>query len=110
MKTAPFALFTAVIMFAVSPAFAGNKNGDDHSCCATTASHSDAACLDYASLDLNAKQKSKIEAWQAECTKAGCTKESRETFLNRAKKILSPEQYAKLEQQCKAKTGAKSRA
>jgi len=33
--------------------------------------------------------------------KAGCTKESRQMFLSRAKGILSPEQFAQLQAQCK---------
>ena len=104
MKTAPLALLAAALLFAMSPAFAG-KSGD-HSCCAQTAAHSDAMCLNYASLDLTADQKSKIEAWQAECTKAGCTKESRRTFLKQAKGVLSAEQFAKLKQQCKDHKGS----
>ncbi|PYK18379.1 MAG: hypothetical protein DME55_06900, partial [Verrucomicrobia bacterium] len=47
-----------------------------------------------------ADQKAKIETWQAECMKAGCTKESRKTFLKQAKGILSAEQFAQLRAQC----------
>jgi|SRR5215212_1985944 len=110
MKITSLALVTAAAMFVLPCAFAGNKKGADHSCCATTASHSADMCLDYATLNLNQNQKSKIEAWQADCTKAGCTEESRQTFLGKAKKVLSAEQFAKLEQQCKVKTAAKSHA
>jgi hypothetical protein len=38
--------------------------------------------------------------WQAECMKAGCTKESRQTFLKQAKGILSAQQFAQLKAQC----------
>jgi len=103
IKTAALALITATSLFCVSPAFAGSKGG----CCAKNAAHSEGvACLDYASLNLNADQKSKIEAWQADCMKAGCTKESRHTFLKQAKGILSADQFAKLKEQCKAEKGA----
>lgn len=79
-----------------SPVFAG-----DQACCAKNASNnSKAMCTDFASLNVNADQKSKLEAWQAECMKAGCTKESREKFMHQAKKILSADQYAKLKEQC----------
>ena len=84
----------AVAMLAASPAFAGGK-----ACCAKNASNQ-AACANLASLNLTPDQKAKIEAWQAECTKAGCTKESRAKFLKQAKGILSADQYAKLKTEC----------
>src|SRR5437879_3503942 len=100
MKIALFGISIALAALLSSATFAGNKSGG-HDCCASKTSQSDLACIDYASLNLTADQKSKIEAWQAECTKAGCTKESRHTFLKQAKTILSPEQFAKLKEQCK---------
>ena len=101
IKTAGLALLTAVTLFGLSPAFADNKSGD-HACCAKRASQTErVACIDYAGLNLTADQKSKIETWQTECTKAGCTKESRRTFLKQAKGILSADQFAKLKEQCK---------
>lgn len=84
----------AAAMLMASPAFAGGK-----ACCAKNVSNQ-AACADLASLNLTADQKSKIEAWQSECMKAGCTKESRAKFLTQAKGILSTEQYAKLKTKC----------
>ena len=87
-------------MLCSSPVFAGKKSGN-HDCCGAKTAKADMACIDYASLNLTADQKTKIETWQADCTKAGCTKESRHTFLKQAKAILSPEQYAKLKEQCK---------
>ena len=90
-------LGTAVVaaaMLIASPAFAGGK-----ACCAKNASNQ-AACANLASLNLTADQKSKIEAWQSECMKAGCTKESRAKFLKQAKGILSADQYAKLKTEC----------
>ena len=101
IKTAGLCLITAATLFLVSPAFCGTKSGD-HACCAKQASQTEGvACIDYASLNLTADQKSKIEAWQAECTKAGCTRESRRAFLKQAKGVLSADQFAKLKQQCK---------
>ncbi len=81
-------------MLAGSPAFAGDK-----ACCAKSASDR-TACANLASLNLTPDQKSKIEAWQAECIKGGCTRESRKTFLKQAKGILSADQFAKLKAQC----------
>jgi hypothetical protein len=102
-------IFAAAVILMASPLFAGNKAGD--ACCAKKAAHSEGmACIDYASLNLTGDQKSKIEAWQTECTKAGCTKESRHAFLKQAKGILSAEQFSKLKQQCGAKMSDKAKA
>lgn len=93
----------AAAMLTASSAFAG-----DHACCAHSASKANLmACVNLATLNLTADQKTKIEAWQAECMKAGCTKESRQTFLTHAKEILSPEQFAQLKAQCKKMAAAK---
>ncbi len=96
----------AAAMLAASSAFAG-----DHACCAKSASNAHSmACVNLASLNLKPDQKTKIEAWQAECMKAGCTKQSRETFLTHAKGILSAEQFAQLKAQCKNMGASKKSA
>jgi hypothetical protein len=96
-------VLVATAMLAASNAFAG-----DHACCAKGVSNSHSmACANLASLNLTAEQKTKIEAWQTECMKAGCTKESRQTFLTHAKGILSPQQFAELKAQCKKMASAK---
>jgi hypothetical protein len=93
----------AVAMLMASSAFAGDK-----ACCANGASKANSmACVNLATLNLRSDQKTKIETWQAECMKAGCTKESRKTFLKQAKEILSAEQFAQLKTQCKKTTDAK---
>jgi hypothetical protein len=93
----------AAMMLMASGAFAGDK-----ACCAKGASKADSmACVNLATLNLTADQKTKIEAWQAECMKAGCTKESRKTFLKQAKGILSAEQFAQLKAQCKKSANGK---
>jgi hypothetical protein len=91
----------AVGMLMVSSAFAGDK-----ACCAKGAANAGVACVNLATLNLTADQNTKIEAWQAECMKAGCTSESRQTFLSHAKAILSAEQFAQLKAQCKKTAGA----
>lgn len=65
------------------------------------------ACVNLSALNLTPAQKAKIEAWQTECMKAGCTRESRQTFLNRAKGILSAGQFAQLKAQCQKSATAK---
>src|SRR6266516_4387725 len=93
----------ATAMFIASSAFAGDK-----ACCVKGVSNTDkTACVDLATLNLTPDQKAKIEAWQAECVKAGCTKESRKTFLKQAKGILSAEQFTQLKAQCKKNETAK---
>ena len=85
-------------MLVASPVFAKGKSGD-MACCAKNASNQQ-ACGNLASLNLTADQKSKIESWQSECMKAGCTKESRQAFLKKAESILSKDQFAKLKAEC----------
>jgi hypothetical protein len=94
----------AAAMVLVSPAFAKDKS-DDMACCAKNESNQK-ACASLASLSLTADQKSKIEAWQSECMKAGCTKESRQAFLKKAQGILSGDQFGKLKAEC-SKSGKK---
>ena len=94
----------AVAMLMAGSAFAGDK-----ACCANSASKANSmACVNLATLNVTPDQKKKIEAWQAECMKAGCTNESRKTFLKQAKGILSAEQFAELKAQCKKTRNAKN--
>ena len=98
----------AAAMLTASSGFAGDKT-----CCANSASKSNSmACVNPATLNLTSDQKTKIEAWQAECMKAGCTRESRQTFLKQAKGILSAQQFAQLKAQCQksAKEAKKTEA
>jgi len=98
IKTATTLVAAAIL--AASSAFAG-----DHACCAKGAANAHSMeSINLASLNLTPDQKTKIEAWQSECMKADCTKESRQTFLSHAKGVLSPQQFAELKAQCK-KTG-----
>jgi hypothetical protein len=102
IKIATTALVAAAMLIA-STTFAGDK-----ACCAKgTADPNSMACVDLASLNLTPDQKTKIEAWQSDCMKAGCTKEGRKTFLKQAKGILSAEQLAQLKAQCKKTAGTK---
>jgi len=90
-------------MLTVSSAFA-----EGHACCARGAANAQStACVNLASLNLTPGQKAKLEAWQTECMKAGCTKESRQAFLNRARGILSAGQFAQLKAQCHKSASAK---
>ena len=91
------ALLAAAVLAAGS-SFAGGK-----SCCGakgTQASNESASCMNLASLNLSTDQNSKLVAWQNECMKAGCTKETRATFMKKARTILSADQYAQLKSEC----------
>jgi hypothetical protein len=102
IKITSIALVAAATLIA-SSAFAGDK-----ACCTKGVSHTDkTACADLAALNLTPDQKAKIEAWQVECMKAGCTKESQQTFLKQAKGILSAEQLAQLKAACKKSANGK---
>jgi hypothetical protein len=90
--------FVTAALFSASAAFAGEA------CCAKGASNK-VACADFASMKLTADQTTKLEAWRADCMKAGCTKESRTAFLKKAQGILSKDQYATLKAHC-GKSGA----
>lgn len=110
MKTTSLGLIAAIAAFVTSGVLAAEKTGDK-ACCAKNASHSEKVdCINYAVLNLTADQKSKIEAWQADCLKAGCTKASRTTFLKQAKGILSNDQFAKLKQQCTSPKGREAKS
>jgi hypothetical protein len=91
----------AAAAFAVTPAFAGDKEKDG-GCCATHAKND--AKMDcsqtYAKLNLSAEQKTKMDALVATCNKNGCTKESMDAFMKSAGGILSKEQMATLKAEC----------
>jgi hypothetical protein len=91
----------AAALLCAGAALAADKAGDKACCAQGVANSETKACADLTSLNLNADQKTKVEAWQAECMKDGCTKESRHKFLQQAKGILSAEQFAKLKAECK---------
>jgi len=95
-------VLVAAAMLVTSSAFAGDKSAGDKACCAQKiANNEKQPCADLTALNLTADQTAKIEAWQAECMKAGCTKDSRHKFFQQARGILSAEQFAKLKAECK---------
>ncbi len=95
IKITTTALVAAAMLIA-SSAFAGDK-----ACCAKGVSHgAKTACASFDNLGLTAEQKSKMEAWQADCMKAGCTQASRAKFLEQAKGILTADQFAKVKELC----------
>ena len=91
----------AAAAFAVTSAYAGDKDKDG-GCCATHAKND--AKMDcsqtYAKLNLSADQKTKMDALVAKCNKDGCTKESMDAFMKSAEGVLSKEQMATLKAEC----------
>jgi hypothetical protein len=89
----------AAAAFAVTPAYAGDKDKDG-GCCATHANNKMDCSQTYAKLNLSADQKTKMDGLVAKCNKDGCTKESMEAFMKSAEGILSKEQMATLKAEC----------
>ena len=85
-------------VFVAASAFAA----DGHACCAKQVANEQATpkCVSFANLTLSASQKTKLQGWEADCMKAGCTKESHAKFLKQAKGILSAQQYSTLRKEC----------
>ena len=86
----------AAAAFAVTPAFAGDKD-KDHACCATGAKMESAS---FSKLNLSAEQKTKMDTLVEKCNKDGCTKESMEAFMKSAETILNKEQLAAFKAEC----------
>jgi len=85
-------------LFAAATMFAG-EHGD---CTKQVGNQAKMACtVSLASLNLTPDQKTKMDAVIEEHHKAGCTEASEAKYMESAKSILTPEQYAKFEAQCK---------
>jgi len=60
------------------------------------------ACeVSLASLNLTPEQKTKMDTVMAQHEKEGCTEASEAKYMREAKGILTQEQYAKFEAECK---------
>jgi len=71
----------------------------DSACC--TGSKAKMECSQmFEKMDLTAEQKSKLEQAEAKCRADGCSKESMEEFMQTAKDVLTPEQFAQLQSHC----------
>ena len=91
------ALVTAAL-FAAGTMFAG-EHGD---CAKKVGNKEKVACqVSLAKLDLTPEQKTKMDAAMAAHEKAGCTPASEAKYEEQAKGILTTEQYAKFEAECK---------
>jgi Spy/CpxP family protein refolding chaperone len=85
-------------LFAAATMFAG-EHGD---CTKQVGNQAKMACtVSLASLNLTPDQKTKMDAAIEEHHKAGYSEASEAKYMEAAKSILTPEQYAKFEAQCK---------
>ena len=79
-----------------------SRAGEHGDCTKQVGNTSKMACtVSMASLNLTPDQKTKMDAAMEEHHKAGCNDASEAKFMETAKGILTPEQYAKFEAQCK---------
>src|SRR5438132_14173541 len=85
-------------LFAAGTMFAGEHGN----CTKQVGNEAKMACtVSLASLNLTPDQKTKMDAAMADHQKAGCNEASETKYMEAAKGILTPEQYAKFEAQCK---------
>jgi Spy/CpxP family protein refolding chaperone len=82
---------------------AGTMFAGEHGDCTKQAGYKGKmACeVTLASLNLTPEQKTKMDAVTVEHAKAGCTEASEAKYMQEAKTILTKEQYAKFEAECK---------
>jgi Spy/CpxP family protein refolding chaperone len=84
--------------FAASSAFAGS-HGD---CVKQAGNQEKMACqVSLASLNLTPEQQTKMDAAMKEHEKAGCSEATEAKYMHEAKGILTKDQYAKFEAECK---------
>ena len=85
-------------VFAAGTMFAGEHGN----CTKQVGNEAKMACtVSLASLNLTPDQKTKMDAAMADHQKAGCNEASETKYMEAAKGILTPEQYAKFKTECK---------
>lgn len=58
----------------------------------------------FAKLDLTSQQRAEMEKLAVECEKGGCNKETMAKMEDRAKRVLSPKQFAAWKAACTGET------
>jgi len=96
---------TKLIALAVAGLFvAGTMFAGEHGDCTKEVGNKQGkmACeVSLASLNLTPEQKTKMDTVMAQHEKEGCTEASEAKYMREAKAILTQEQYAKFEAECK---------
>jgi len=83
---------------------AGTMFAGEHGDCTKQAGNKQgkmACAVSLTSLNLTPEQKTKMDAVMAQHEKEGCTEASEAKYMQEAKTILTKEQYAKFEAECK---------
>src|SRR5205814_7325775 len=99
-----FAIMTKLIAVVTAGLFAAGTMfaGEHGNCTKQVGNETKKACqVSVASLSPTPEQKTKMDAAMEEHHKAGCSEASEAKFMETAKGILTPEQSAKFETQCK---------
>jgi len=92
-------------LFAAGTMFAGEHGN----CTKQVGNQAKAACqVSLASLNLTPDQKTKMDAAMADHQKAGCSDASETKYMETAKSVLTPEQFAKFKAQCKKEEKGKT--
>jgi Spy/CpxP family protein refolding chaperone len=102
---------TKLIALVAAGAFAaGTMFGGEHGDCAKKAGNETkmACTASFASLNLTADQKTKMEAALTEHRKTGCTDASEAKFTKDVQGILTPEQFAKFKAECNKQKSEKT--
>src|SRR3954451_24870781 len=100
-------LFTMTKLIAIAAAglfAAGMVFAGEHGDCTKQAGNKEhmAACqVSFASLNLTADQKTKMETAMKEHEKVGCSEASEKAYMKQAKGILNEDQFAKFKAECK---------
>src|SRR5881628_2662191 len=95
---------TKLIALAAAGLFvAGTMFAGEHADCTKQAGYKGkmACAVSLASLNLTPEQKTKMDAVMAQHEKEGCNEASEAKYMQEAKTILTKEQYAKFEAECK---------
>ena len=99
---------TKIIALLVAGMFAtGAVFGGEHGDCTKQAGNTGkpACAVSLATLNLTSDQQAKMDKIMAEHHKAGCSEASEAKYMQEAKAVLTPEQYAKFEAHCKGEKG-----
>ena len=85
---------------------------DDEPCCAYSAPvETKASCAKtFATLDLTAEQRAKMEKLAADCDKTGCSKEGMATMEKAAKDVLTEDQFVAWKTACGAEPAGKMKS
>ena len=94
---------TKLIALVVAGVFAaGTMFAGEHGDCTKKAGNEGKMCMaSFATLNLTADQKTKMETLMTEHHKAGCTEASEAKFMKDVEGILTPDQFAKFKAECK---------